>query len=105
MTLYLKGHQKYSRSKLKFQNLLNKNKSFNFDLSYFCCPLRYRVMQYLIIKLRLVVNLSLEGQGVVALFLVPGYLQKSNFITCRGTFAICFDKHCIYEISVLYGAV
>ena len=33
MTLYLKGHQKYDRSKLKLLNLLNKNETFNFDLS------------------------------------------------------------------------
>ena len=35
MTLYLKGHQKYYRSKLKLQLLLSKFRLFNFDLSYF----------------------------------------------------------------------
>ena len=32
MTLYLKGHQKYDRSKLKVQLLLSKFRLFNFDL-------------------------------------------------------------------------
>ena len=48
MTLYLKGHQKYDRSKLKVQLLLSKFRLFNFDLSYLLYPLRYRVTQYLI---------------------------------------------------------
>ena len=51
MTLYLKGHQKYDRSKLKVQLLLSKFKLFNFDLSYLLYPLRYKVTQYLIRKL------------------------------------------------------
>ena len=51
MTLYLKGHEKYNRSKLKVLDLLNKNRTFNFDQLYFWCPLRYRVIQYLIWKL------------------------------------------------------
>ena len=33
MTLYLKGLQKYNRSKLKLLNYLNKSKAFIFDLS------------------------------------------------------------------------
>ena len=32
----------------KRQNALNKSWTFNFDLSYFWYPLRYRVIQYLI---------------------------------------------------------
>ena len=38
ITLYLKGYQKYDRSKLKHVDLLNKSWTFNFDLS-FCIPL------------------------------------------------------------------
>ena len=34
MTVYLKGLEKYDRSKLKLLNSLNKSKTFNFDLSY-----------------------------------------------------------------------
>ena len=47
--------------------LLSKFKSSNFDLLYFQCPLRYRVIQYLIWKLLLVVKMSQEGLGMAAL--------------------------------------
>ena len=67
MTLYLKGHQKYDRSKLKVQLLLSKFRLFNFDLSYLLYPLRYRVTQYLIRKLLDMVNIWLEGSLVLAL--------------------------------------
>ena len=51
MTLYLKGHQKYNRSKLKIQLLSSKSRLFKFDLLYFWYHLRYRVIHYLIWKL------------------------------------------------------
>ena len=64
MTLYLKGHQKYNRSKLKVLDLLNRNRTFNFDQLYFWCPLRYRVIQYLVWKLSLIVKLNFESLGM-----------------------------------------
>ena len=45
MTLYLKGSQKYNRSKLKVLLLLSEFGSFNFDLSYLWSPFRYRAIQ------------------------------------------------------------
>ena len=48
MTLSLKGYQKYDNSKLKVPFLLSKFRRFKFDLLYLQCPLRYRVIQYLI---------------------------------------------------------
>ena len=51
----------------------------DFDLSYFLCPLRYRIIQYLILKLRLVVNMSYEGQGVVALLSCARLSSKTQF--------------------------
>ena len=79
LTLYLKGHQSYSRSKFKLTNLLNENRSFNFDLPYFWYPLRYRIMQYLISKLTLVVNMSQEGQGMAKLLSCVKLSSKSQF--------------------------
>ena len=38
ITQYLKGYQKYDKSKLKVQSLLSKFRCFNFDLSYFYIP-------------------------------------------------------------------
>ena len=67
MTLYLKGHRKYDRLKLKLLNLLNKNQTFNFTTLYFRCPLRYKVIQYLIWKLSYVVIWSQEGYVVEVL--------------------------------------
>ena len=60
MTLYLKGHQKYNRSKLKVQLLLSKFRLFNFDLLYLLYPLRYKVSQYLIRKLSGMVKMGQE---------------------------------------------
>ena len=51
MTLYFKRYKKYSRSKLKSLNSLNRSRTFNFDMSYFLYLFRYRVIQYLIGKL------------------------------------------------------
>ena len=67
MTLYLKGYQKYDKSKLKIQLLLSKFRLFNFDLSYFWYHLRYRVIQYLIGKLSVMVKMGQEGLVVTAL--------------------------------------
>ena len=67
MTLYLKGYQNYDRSKLKVQLFLSKFRSFNFDLSYFLFPLRYRVTEYLIGKLSDVVKMGQDSLVVDAL--------------------------------------
>ena len=59
MTLQLKGYQTYDKSKLKIQLLLSRFRCFNFDLLYFCYPLRplrYRVIQYFTGQLLVMVN-------------------------------------------------
>ena len=61
MTLNLKGNQKYDRSNLNILNSLNKIKTFNFDLSYFLYPFRYRVIQYFIGKFLVMIDISQEG--------------------------------------------
>ena len=66
MTLYLKGYQKYNRSKLKSLDLLYKSWSFNFDLTYFWYPLRYKVIPYLVEKLSDMVKKAQEGLLVSA---------------------------------------
>ena len=76
MTLYLKGHQKYNRSKLKVQLLLSKFRLFNFDLSYLLYPLRYKVTQYLIRKLSDMVKMGIEGLAVAALLISVKASQK-----------------------------
>ena len=68
MTLYLKGYQKYTRSKFKVQ-ILSKFRLFNFDLSYFLYPLRYRAIQYLVRKLSDMVKMGQEGLVVAALLI------------------------------------
>ena len=56
MNLYLKRHNKYGMSKLKHLNFLNKARNFNFDLTKFWYPSRYRVICYLIGNLLLVIK-------------------------------------------------
>ena len=81
MTLYLKGYQKYDMSKLKNLNLLNKSWTFKFDMSYFWCPLRYRVIQYLIWKLSDMVKMGQQGLAeVLLLYLFVGF-EKWEFTT------------------------
>ena len=68
MTLYLKGLEKYERSKLKLFNSLDKSRTFNFDLSYFEVSLgtgSYSI--YLIGKLLDIVKMIQEGLVVAAL--------------------------------------
>ena len=67
MILYLKGYQKYKRSKLKVLLLLSEFRSFNFDLLYFLSPFSYRVIQYIIGELSDVVKMIQEGKVVAAL--------------------------------------
>ena len=67
MTLYLKGLQKYDRSKLKLLNSLNKSRTFIFDLLYFLYPFRYRIIQNLIGKLSDMVKISQESLVVATL--------------------------------------
>ena len=63
--LYLKGYQKYNRSKLIF----DKSWTFSFDLFHFWYPLNCKVIQYLIGKL------SVKGE--------------SRGLSCGSTFSIC----------------
>ena len=81
MTLYLKGHQKYDRSKLKVQLLLSKFRLFNFDLSYLLYPLRYKVTQYLIRKLSDMVKMGRKGLVELLLLCLFGGLEKWEFTT------------------------
>ena len=67
MTLYLKGYQKYNRSKLKVLLLSSEFRSFNFDLSYFRSPSRSRIMQNLTEKLSDMITMIQEGEVVAAL--------------------------------------
>ena len=76
MTLYLKGHQKYNRSKLKLQLLLSKFRLFNFDMSFLLYTLRYRVKQYLIGKFSDMVKIGQECLVEVQLLYLLGGLEK-----------------------------
>ena len=76
VTLYLKLHQKFDRSKLKVQLLLGKFRLFNFDLSYLLYPLRYRVTQYLIRQLSDMVKMGIESLAVAALLISVKASQK-----------------------------
>ena len=67
MALYLKRYQKHDWSKLKLINLLNKSRTFNFDLLYFWYPLRYMIIQYLIGKLSDMVKIGKESLVMAAL--------------------------------------
>ena len=80
MTLYLKGYKKYERSKLKIQLLLSKFRFFNFDLSYFWYPLRYRVIQYL----------SSISQGILK---IDNLLHKRGFVKTQSLRTVfkCID--------------
>ena len=88
MTLYLKQYQKYIKSKLKNQLLLSKLRLFNFELSYFWYPLRYRVMQYLIWKLSDIVKNREEGLVVAALLASVRMSKKVPIYYIKGALSI-----------------
>ena len=73
MNLYLNWHRKYKRSKLRVPFLLSKFRHLNFDLSYFRCQLRYSFIQYLILKVSLVV------------------LRVKVGLWCDSTFILCYS--------------
>ena len=100
MTLYLKGHQKYDRSKLKVQLLLSKFRLFNFDLSYLLYPLRYKVTQYLIRKLSDMVKMGIEGLAVAALLISVKASQKLKiyYINRALSKLNCYALY-VYDIS------
>ena len=79
---YAPIHQKYwsKSSKLRRLNLLNKNGTFNFDLSYFPCQLRYRFTQYLILKVSLVVLRIQVGLWCDSTFLLCNYILKTAIL-------------------------
>ena len=66
MTLYLKGYQKCDKSKLKVQVLSMNSGVSTLTFQYI---LRYRVMQYLITNLLVVVKIETR-ELVVAAFLI-----------------------------------
>ena len=67
MTLYLKGFEKYEKSKLKLLNSLSKSRTFNFELSYFSYLFKYRIIKYLIGKLSDMVKMGKNSLVVAAL--------------------------------------
>ena len=111
MTLYLKGHQKYDRSKLKVQLLLSKFRLFNFDLSYLLYPLRYKVTQYLIRKLSDMVKMGIKGLAVAALLIsvkasqklkiyyINWALSKLNCYALYERFHVCLCLSAFYHVS------
>ena len=58
--LYLNGYQKYQKSMFKVQVLSSKCRYFYFDLLHFWSHLKYKVIQYLVGKLWVMVNMSQE---------------------------------------------
>ena len=66
----LKRYQKYDSLKMRNLNLLNKNWAFKSDLSYLWYFLRFRVIEYLIKKVLVVVNIIQAGL-VLASLLAP----------------------------------
>ena len=111
MTLYLKGHQKYDRSKLKVQLLLSKFRLFNFDLSYLLYPLRYKVTQYLIRKLSDMVKMGIEGLAVAALLISVKASQKlkiyyiNRALSKLNCYALYLVKRCaIVSKSTFFGS-
>ena len=85
MTLYLKGYQKYKKSKLKTSNI---TLTFNFDFLYFCYPLKYRAIQYIIGKVSDMVKMSQEGLVVAVLLASVRTSWKVTFYYINGALLI-----------------
>ena len=100
MTLCLKGLQKYNLSKLKLLNSLNVSRTFNFDLSYFWYPFRYRVIQYLIGKLSDMVKMGQDSLVVAALLASVRTSWKVTIYYINGALLI-LNRYALYYLLVL----
>ena len=61
MTLYIKGHWNYERSKLELLNLLNKNALFwNFQVLSFVFPMPLEIQSHTVPHLKALISGNLE---------------------------------------------
>ena len=65
MTLYLKGHWNYERSKLELLNLLNKNALFwNFQVLSLVFPMPLEIQSHTVPHLKALISGNLEPRGL-----------------------------------------
>ena len=93
----------YKRSKLKSLNLLNKSWSFNFDLSYFWCPLRFSVIQCLIGKFLDLVKMGQDSFVVAAVLASVRASWKVTIYNINGALLI-LNRYALYLSSGLYSS-
>ena len=85
MTLYLKGHWNYERSKLELLNLLNKNALFwNFQVLSLVFPMPLEIQSHTVPYLKALISGNLE----------PGGLRwGSTFRVCQTLFKSAYLLH------------
>ena len=102
MTLYLKGHWNYERSKLELLNLLNKNALFwNFQVLSLVFPMPLEIQSHTVPHLKALISGKNEPRGLRygSTFRVCQALLKSAILLHKEAYrADPFSSHCISTI-------
>ena len=108
MTLYLKGHWNYERSKLELLNLLNKNALFwNFQVLSLVFPMPLEIQSHTVPHLKALISGNLEPRGLRwgSTFRVCQALFKSAVLLHKEAYrADLFSSECVIQ-SVLLESV
>ena len=103
MTLYLKGHWNYERSKLELLNLLNKNALFwNFQVLSLVFPMPLEIQSHTVPHLKALISGNLEPRGLRwgSTFRVCQALFKSAVLLHKEAYrADLFSSECMLSFS------
>ena len=91
MIFYLNWHRNQQGSKSKATYLLNKKSTFYFNLCQFLCQLRYKFIQYLILRLQSMVQWARVVQNMLALI-------GSEIALCKS--AIQYIKPALFNFNL-----
>ena len=105
MTLYLKGHWNYERSKLELLNLLNKNALFwNFQVLSLVFPMPLEIQSHTVPHLKALISGNLEPRGLRwgSTFRVCQALFKSAVLLHKEAYrANLFSSECISYVKFI----
>ena len=109
MTLYLKGHWNYERSKLELLNLLNKNALFwNFQVLSLVFPMPLEIQSHTVPHLKALISGNLEPRGLRwgSTFRVCQALFKSAVLLHKEAYrADLFSSECTYKMRILFVTI
>ena len=98
MTLYLKGHWKYERSKLELLNLLNKNTLFwNIQVLSLVFPMPLEIQSHTVLHLKALISGRMEPRRIRcgSIFILCHTLMNTAILLHKEAYrANLFSSHC-----------